>query len=221
MGENWTQWHTLKEMTPEERAAHDEAVKAKDIVPAPKKRGVSTYVDFGTRDRKPLNGCTQRQSDILRHVNAFRYSGYTLREGFEDAARKFDIAPITAENTWYHNPEGQKMAEKEHLEKVLAKYHMNLVRVTDMLSDAAPLAVETLTKAMKSTKASQNVKTSAARDIIKLSKIAEAPAPTKQVNPTLESLRLVRDITAIKEGNSHLVDIEDAEIVEEDEAGAD
>ena len=214
--ERWTQWHALKEMTPEERAAHDEAEKSTDIVP--KHRGPNSYVDFGTRNRKPLNGCTQRQSDILRHVNAFRYSGYTLREGFEDAARKFDIQPITVENTWYHNPEGQRMAEKEHLERTLAKYHMNLVRVTDMLSDAAPLAVETLVSVMKSRKATPNIKAAAARDIIKLSKIEAAPPREKQTDPTLESLRLVRDITAIKEGNSHLVDIEDAEIIEENES---
>jgi len=214
--ERWTRWHALKEMTPEERAAHDEAEKSTDIVP--KHRGPNSYVDFGTRNRKPLNGCTQRQSDILRHVNAFRYSGYTLREGFEDAARKFDIQPITVENTWYHNPEGQRMAEKEHLERTLAKYHMNLVRVTDMLSDAAPLAVETLVSVMKSRKATPNIKAAAARDIIKLSKIEAAPPREKQTDPTLESLRLVRDITAIKEGNSHLVDIEDAEIIEENES---
>jgi hypothetical protein len=212
----WDNFNALKYADQEQQEAHKEVAKAKDIVP--KHRGPNSYVDFGSRDRKPLNGCTQRQSDILRHVNAFRYSGYTLREGFEDAARKFDIEPITAENTWYHNPEGQEMAEKEHLEKVLAKYHMNLVRVTNMLSDAAPLAVETLTKVMKSTKASPNVKASAAKDIIKLSKIADAPPPDRQVNPALESLRLVRDITEAKEGNSHLVDIEDAEIVEEDES---
>lgn len=215
---SWDALRRKEEMTDEEMAASATLSEVKDMVPVRPRHGPQKYVGFGTRNRKPLNGCTQRQSDILRHVVALKYQGYTKREAFESAAQKFEIKPITAENTWYHHPKGIELAEQEHLGNVLEQYHINMLRVSNLLSDAAPLAVETLVRVMKAQKASPNVKASAARDIIKLAKIDSATPQDKSESPTVEALKIVRDITDAAKGNSHVInadEVEDAEFTDE------
>ena len=219
----WNELRRRKQQTDEENEATDTVREIKDLVPHAKgaqvrgKHGVDTYTSFGSCNRPAFKSCSQRQSDVIRHVTALKFLGYTLREAFEDAARKFEIKPRSVENYWYQNPDGIKEADAEHLAAVLEKYHINMVRVTNMLSDAAPLAVETLKNVMKAKKASPNVKAGAARDIIKLARIEEAKPISQTENPAVEALRIARDITAIKEGNSHIVEAEDAEVVEDDE----
>ena len=221
----WSQYHAKAKASPEVKEAMDVVDATSTIVP--KKPGPNGNSVFGIKNRKPFEGIQKKTSDILRHVVGLKYQRYTLREAFESAAQKYEIKPESVEKYWYNNASAIEEAEKEHLALVLEKYHTNLLIVNDLLGEAAPEAVETLRKTMRAKKASPNVKAGAATSILKLAGIGQSHnaggntikhGGDKVESEATEVLKLVKDITAIKEGKSHLLDIEDAEVVKEDDS---
>ena len=187
----------------------------------PARRGPSRpgrgKINNGLREREPINGLSVHKSNLLRHVVGLRYSGYSFREAFEDAAESYEIKPHTVENYYYQHREAVDIVEQEHLENALKSYHNHLWAIRSMMSDAGPRAVRTLIEVMDDKKSSPNIRLKASAYILKMINVDGSAGGTgPSEHAAIEGLKLIRDLrTEIKdEKDSHIVDMEDAEDAE-------
>lgn len=200
----------------------DEVKKALDVAEKTTSgRAVEVRKDFiySSRFRKPLDGVTLHKSNILRHIIALKFGGNSLREAFEDAARKYDIIPNTVEKYFYRHADAVKLAKAEHLEFALEDFHSNLISGNAMLSESVPLAVKTLTEVMKDKKASANVKAKTAIAVLKMSGVGAPKQGGVPEEAAIESLRLIKDMRfdLNKEKESHIINADSVEVIEQDE----
>ena len=169
--------------------------------------------------RTPLDGYSLQHSDIARHVTGLKYAGYAMREAFEDAAQKFEIKPHSVENLYYKKKTLFDLAEHEMMERAIKEYHQNLWLMRSALSQVGPVAVETLANILQNPDASMNVKSKSAIAVLKMLDVDGSSNANQNERVALESLKIIRDVTQsrIKEEESHVIDAEDAEILEDNE----
>jgi hypothetical protein len=180
-------------------------------------------IDNGCRSREPINGLSTERSNLIRHIVGLRYSGYSYREAFQDAAQSYELKPHTAENYYYKHRDAVDFAEQEHLENALKSYHNHLWAIRSMMSDAGPRAVKTLIGVMDDKKSSPNIRLKAAAYILKMINVDGSANASPSEHAAVEGLKLIKDLrTEIKdEKDSHIVDAvaaDDAEIVGDDES---
>ena len=218
------EWHQDKRrglVPPEVAEAFDTAERATTTYTEQQKNTlvpVSHKPKNGRRDRAPFEGITAEKSDMMRHVVALRYAGRSLGEAFDDAGQTFDLKPHTVQTYWYRRPDIVSMAEAEHLESTLQTYHKNLWTIRTMMSDAGPRAVETLIGVMDDVKSSPNIRLKAAAYILKMINVDNSAGTSPTEVAAVESLKLIKEMrTDIAEDKeSHIIDADDAEVVEEE-----
>jgi len=174
--------------------------------------------DYGSRVRKPLDGITLHKSNIIRHIVALKFGGYSLGEAFDDSSVKFDVLPNTIEKYFYHHADAVKLAKAEHLEFALEDFHSNLISGNAMLSESVPLAVKTLTEVMKDDSASANVKAKTAIAVLKMSGVGAPKHGAAPEEAAVESLKLIKDMRSDmnKEKESHIINADCVEVVEKE-----
>lgn len=197
-------WHNWKGEQSEPEAPLNSAA----AISAPIRR-----IEYSQKDRDPLDGCTKRQSEILRSVVGLKYSGKTLKEAFEIVAKDLEISPSTVENTWYKHPNGIDAATAEHLEMCLREYNTKMWIFRDALYDAVPNAVRKLAELTSDPQASASIQHKSAVAILRFANVNDARAASTEEETAKASLRLLQSRT--KETNSHIID---AEFEEEDES---
>jgi hypothetical protein len=190
---------------------------APPIDPSEESRIVRRRSTHHTWKREPINGFTERQSDIARHVQGFKLAGCAATEAFEKTAREFDVKPRYISNLYYEKRELFDLAESEVMESAMKEYHQNLWICRTALSQAGPMAVQTFIDAMQSEDASWNVKTKAAHAVLKLIDVDGSNNANPSEKIALESLKLVKAATVDRDngGESHVIEAEDAVIIED------
>lgn len=227
---DWTEWNEFQKWKAFERkTASEEAEKALEeansvlepsaIAPIRKRRDARK-----SWTRPPINGYSQKHSDVARHIASLRLANYTQQEAFESAAEQYELSPITVKHIFTDKPKLMQLATMELLETAHQEYLQNLWVIKTGLSDLGGKALRTLEKVIDDENASPSVKSKTAIAILKM---LDADG-SSNVNPegkiALESLKIVREVTnKIQEKDSHIVDAEDAEFVKDDESesGAD
>lgn len=176
-------------------------------------------------NRQPINGYSQIHSDIARHVVGLKYSNYPQREAFKSAAEHYDRSPVTVERLYFDKPTLFDLAEKELMENAITEYHQNLWVCRSALSQAGPIAVETLIDILEDDNASDSVRSKSAIAVLKMLDVDGSNNANPGEKIALESLSLVRaSMEKIgKKEESHVIEAEDAEIIGEDasEVGTD
>jgi len=193
-------------------------------IPEPKKRetaiGKRRRALHNRWDREPINGYSLEHSNIARHVIGLKYAGEAMKEAFQSAAEKYDILPHSVENLFYKKRELFDLAEQEMMELVAREYHQNLAMIRTAMSNVGMRAVDTLAEILDNPEASASVKSKSAVAVLKMLDIDGSANSNPSARVALESLKLVRDVKLanMKEADSHVVDAEDAEVVEEHES---
>ena len=174
----------------------------------------------GSWNREPLDGFSMDHSEVARRVIGLKYAGFALREAFEDAGKKYNLKPHTVENLYYKKKRLFDLAEVEHVGNAMREYEFNRAVCRTMLSQAGPMAVETLLEVMENEKSTPNVKSKVAIAVLKMLDL-DGSASGKESGEAVatESLRLVREVVMNKnkEQESSIIDAEDAEILEEED----
>jgi hypothetical protein len=168
--------------------------------------------------REPINGYSAKHSDIARHVMGLKLAGEVMREAFASAASKFEISPVTVERLYYDKVELFDLAEQECITNGMKEYHQNLWICRTALSQAGPLAVQTLMDILEDPDATDSVRSKSAVAVLKMLDVDGSNNANPSEKIALEGLKLVREVTLtkMKGEESHIVEAEDAEIVEED-----
>jgi hypothetical protein len=180
-------------------------------------------LQIGAWEREPFEGYSEKHSNVARHVVGLKYSGEALREAFQNASEKYDLAANTIENLYYTKRRLFELAEQEHVENALRDYHSNLWICRTMLSEAGPRAIDTLLEVMDNRKSSPNVKAKTAIAVLKMLDIDGSSNANPTERAAVESLKLIRDMRKdiTKEQESHIVEAEDAEILDEEDERVD
>ncbi|MHA2079530.1 MAG: hypothetical protein ACW99X_18225 [Candidatus Thorarchaeota archaeon] len=227
---NKSDWNSYQKLQGQKRKAvektADAAVAVADVLCEPvKEKPKGTALDIRRRrtgrhlwDREPINGYSQKHSDVARHVVGLKFSNYPQREAFKSAAEHYGLSKVTVERLYYDKPTLFDLAEKELVENAITEYHQNLWVSRTALSQAGPLAVETLCSILEDEFASPSVKSKSAVAILKMLDIDGSNNANPSERVALESLKLVRSVTdKIKEkGESHVIEATEVEIIEED-----
>ena len=202
--------------------AHEVAARVTKIVPVePPKRqipgGDKRKPTRGKEMRPPLNGCKMDQSDIIRHVIGMKYAGYTQQESFRSAGEKYDMKTDAVRSLLVRKQEAAELADAEHLERCLKAYHSNLWMVRTALSEAGPRAVRTLLEVMDSRDSSEATRMKAAVAVLKMIDVDGSANANPSEKIASESLKLIRTIRTDleQEKESHVIDCEDAVVIEE------
>lgn len=231
--QDWLKWNEFQKWQSELRKAaedgNEDALKIaeqvcepRDLIPIKqdyrKKHASRRRIAHTTWHRKPINGYSQRHSDIARHVMGLKYAGEAMKEAFESAAGKYEMEPHSVETLYYRKTELFNLAEMELLESAMKEYHQNLWICRTALSQAGPIAVDTLTEILKNKDASDSVKSKSAIAVLKMLDVDGSANANPSEKIVLESLKVVKQsMQNIQKGaESHIIDAEDAEIVEED-----
>ena len=205
---DWRNWT-------DERGQHliPDSVKNNSEVVPEATSSPSRRIEYSKRDREPLDGCTKRQSEVLRSVVGLKYAGKTLKEAFEITAKDLGVTPSTIENTWYKHPDGIDAATAEHLEMCLREYNTKMWIFRDALYDAVPHAVRKLAELAVDENASPSIQHKSAVAILRFANVNNAAAASAEEETAKASLKLLQSRT--KERTSHIVD---AEFEEEEDA---
>jgi hypothetical protein len=202
--------------------AHEVAARVtKTVAIEPEKRqtpaGDKRKPVRGKASQPPLNGCKLEQSDIIRHVIGMKYSGYTQQEAFKSAGETYDMDTRAVRALLVRKQEAAELADSEHLERCLKAYHSNLWMVRTALSEAGPRAVRTLLEVMDSKDSSEATRMKAAVAVLKMIDVDGSANANPSEKIASESLKLIKTIrTDIEqEKESHVIDCEDAEVVED------
>ena len=204
-------WHSWKR-DEQDHTAPDSVINNSDVVEAEQSAPIRR-IEYSKKDRDPLDGCTKRQSEILRSVIGLKYSGKTLKEAFETTGKDLGINPSTVENVWYKHPDGIDAATAEHLEMCLREYNTKMWVFRDALYDAVPKAVRKLSELVVDKKASPSIQHKSAVAILRFANVNNAAAASAEEETAKASLKLLQSRT--KERTSHIVD---AEFEEEEDA---
>ena len=172
----------------------------------------------GSWSREPIDGYTMDHSEVARRVIGLKYAGFALREAFEDAGEKYSLRPHSVENLYYKKKRLFDLAEVEHIGNALREETFNRAVCRTMLSQAGPMAVETLVDVLQNEKSTPNLKSKTAIAILKMLDI-DGSASGKDSGEAVatESLKLVREVVMNKnkEQESSIIEAEDVEILEE------
>ena len=174
----------------------------------------------GSWNREPIDGYTMDHSEVARRVIGLKYAGFALREAFEDAGEKYNLRPHSVENLYYKKKRLFDLAEVEHVGNALREENFNRAVCKTMLSQAGPMAVETLVEVLENEKSTPNLKSKTAIAILKMLDIdGSASGQRSGEAATTEYLKLVKEVVENrnKEQESSIIEAEDVEILEEED----
>ena len=198
----------------------DKVTKPVTIVPVRTTSvGKRRRVTHNQWDRDPIDGYSLRYSDIARHVMGLKYGGEAMREAFASAAVKFELKPHSVESIFYKHRELFELAEQELMEMVAREYCQNLSMIRTSMSGIGLKAVDTIDEILGDPDASASVKSKCSIAVLKMLDVDGSASSNPNARVALESLRVVRDvkIASMKGAESHVIDAEDAVVVEEEE----
>jgi hypothetical protein len=225
---DWTEfqkWRGYQRRQAENDASGALAIADRATEPLPEepkrnlqKAGIQRRTEYVPWKRTPLNGYSQKQSDVARMVVAMRLGGFALEDCFEAAAEEYELATITVKKYWYEKKELFGLAEIEHSENAIKKYGKNVAVCRTMLSDAGPDAVRTLVDVMRNPDASDSVRSKTAVAVLKMLDVDGSATGTKSEDIAMKSLNIAKAaMDREKEQDSHIITVE-AETLKEDES---
>ena len=176
-------------------------------------RGGRKRWESGSSKRPPLTGCSKEESELIRHLVALRFAGYTQREAFKEA----DINPNTAVTIMRRSEEAVEEAKQELVQRCLNEYHTNLWMLRSALSEMGSRAVRTLGQVMDDKHEKGFNRMKAAVAILKLIDIKGDASTGKAGDVPAEFLVTLKDArTGIETEAVHIVDAEYEEGTDED-----
>ena len=218
---DWSKYKSRGDERTDEDIAHEVADRVTKTVAIEPKRetnlGDKRRAVSGKEVRPPLNGCTQMHSDVIRHVVGLKYAGYTKREAYRSASDKYDMKQDSVASLLVRKQEATELADYEHLERCLQSYNSNLWLVRTALSEAGPRAVKTLLEVMDDHKSTPATRMKAAVAILKMTDVDGSANANPSEKTAIEHLKLIKEMreSLKKENAGHIVDAEDAEVIEE------
>ena len=186
--------------------------KSKELTTPNLHSGVRDY--YGGTDRPPLDGASARVSEIFRRVLAARFSGFTVKE----ACIQIGIDSSRLNKHKREFPAAWQQANQEIKEAVLQNLAANIWIVRSALSDVAPHAVRCLYELITSRTVKDSIKKDAAVQVLKLLDIDGSASLGATISEAAYAFKDLADATRETFENDHIIDVVDAEEVEDDDS---
>lgn len=218
----WSDYERQQNAFQEAKDAQKKTVAEKEsIKPGPlAKAGTKRKRETGKTELPPLDGLSQKHSDVIRDFVSHRHSGYTVNAAAEKVVAGGLLAKVDSViRIVKKNPAGVEQAEKEIRSRTLVSYHQNVEVMRLALSEAAPRAISTIVEIMDDPSVAAGTRLKASVELLKMLNVSGKAASGKE-EMRLEFAEAMREARRdVQSDRIIVVEADDAEVIEDGDAG--